>query len=96
LESLAADIEAITYFCHPFLLANVIMVIALLFSLILKPFFHPPIAKIPIYIAIAAGAGIIYYGYKMIRGFKGAMFSLVGIITISEGWIILSREKHVS
>ena len=83
------------FFVIPFLLASVIIVIALLFSLILKQFFHPPIAKIPIYIAIAAGAAIIYYGYKMIRGFEGAMFSLVGIFTIIEGWIILSFLKGI-
>ena len=81
------------FFVIPFLFASAIMVIALLFSLILKQFFHPPIAKIPIYIAIAAGAGIIYYGYKILRGFEGAMFSLVGIFTIMEGWMILSFLK---
>ena len=83
------------FFVIPFLLASVIIVIALLFSLIFKQFYHPLIAKIPVYVAIAAGAAIIYYGYKMIRGFEGAMYSLVGIFTIMEGWMILSFMKGI-
>lgn len=81
------------FFIVPFLLANVILAIALIISLILKQNFKPSIAKIPIYITILAGISIMYYGYRFVRGFEGAMISFLGIFTIIEASFLLIYFK---
>lgn len=83
------------FFIVPFLLANVIIVIALIISLILKQIFKPSIAKIPLYIAVVIGISIVYYGYRFVRGFDGAMICFWGIFTIIETSFFLIYLKGI-
>lgn len=83
------------FFVIPFLLATVIIAIALFISLILKQYYNPTIAKMPICLAILIGSGLVYYGYRVVRDFDGAMMSILGIFTIMEALVILVFLKDI-
>jgi hypothetical protein len=83
------------FFLLPFAYGSAIGLLVLIASLLLKKFHRSSTSKIPTYIGIIAGLGILIYSLKVVRGFEGAMVGLVGITAIIESAIILFFLHHL-
>lgn len=66
-------------FFMPFYIGIVVGLIIYLLTFFIRKHNKPGIALIPGYIGVTAGFVLFLYGYMFIRGFEGAVYSMMGI-----------------